>query len=428
MSSTVGRVFAFAWAVSHALQYGLAITGLNGISDAVTCADKPAGYIPTKGWVTPCVPMDSTRFGFVVSIFTVGGLIGSLSSDYVARKTGRIGTFRVAAFAILIGSVAVGLGASVPAMLFGRVVIGLGCGIATATVPVFLAEIAPPSIRQALGITNQLFIVVGLLTGQALSLPLAKETIWRWVFAVSFFLAIAQLIGSLFVKTPGSSDGEEEQPLLPSEEPMSIRELLTSQDPVIRRGLVVVIITQLAQQACGISPVMYFSTRILKPVFSANSRMVALAVVAWKIPLTILPAFVIERAGSKPILLVSSGFMAISALLLAIGLNANSGPLSATSIVSFVSFFSIGLGPVVWVVLSQVMPPQARTAAGAIGIALNWTANGLISSAFLPLQQWLSRDGKYEGNIFYIFAVSCTVVFIAIRQSYAAFNRAKTAD
>ena len=57
MSTTVSRVLATLWAVSHALQYGIAITGLNGISDAVTCADRPQGLLAKPSWITPCVPM-----------------------------------------------------------------------------------------------------------------------------------------------------------------------------------------------------------------------------------------------------------------------------------------------------------------------------------------------------------------------------------
>ena len=153
--------------------------------------------------------------------------------------------------------------------------------------------------------------------------------------------------------------------------------------------VVIVIVTQLAQQLCGISPgmllgslrshelrpVMYFSTRILKPVFSGNSRSIALGIVCFKIPLTILPATIIERTGTRPILLTSALVMIFASLLLAYGLNTDSGPISAVAMISFVSFFSVGLGPVTWVVLSEVMPSQATTAAGALGIALNWTAN-----------------------------------------------------
>lgn len=157
----------------------------------------------------------------------------------------------------------------------------------------------------------------------------------------------------------------------------------------------VVIVTQLAQQLCGVSPgrtllsfyprgcsypVMYFSTRILKPVFNGNSRLIALFIVMFKLPLTALPALIIEKTGTRPILLFSSFTMIICSICLAIGLNINSAALSAVSMVSYVSFFSCGLGPVSWVVLSEVMPSNATTAAGALGIAMNWTLNFVMVS------------------------------------------------
>jgi hypothetical protein len=61
----------------------------------------------------------------------------------------------------------------------------------------------------------------------------------------------------------------------------------------------VVIVTQLAQQLCGVSPVMYFSTRILTPVFQGNSRYIALGIVMMKLPVTTLPAFLIEVSPSS---------------------------------------------------------------------------------------------------------------------------------
>ena len=128
---------------------------------------------------------------------------------------------------------------------------------------------------------------------------------------------------------------------------------------------------------------MYFSTRILKPVLSGNSRSVALGIVGFKLPLTVLPAFFIERTGTRPILLGSSAAMIFAALLLAYGLNADSGAAAATAIVSFVGSYSIGLGPVAWVALSEVMPARATTAAGALAIGLNWSLNFIMVSSFM---------------------------------------------
>lgn len=126
-----------------------------------------------------------------------------------------------------------------------RVCVGFGSGLATVSVPLFLSEIAPPSIKKSLGIMNQLFIVIGMLLGQSLSIPLTQYSKWRYVFAVSTGLAILQVLGSLTidakeVKKESREMGGEEQPLLEGNEDtaevMSIKDLFTSKDQVIRRG------------------------------------------------------------------------------------------------------------------------------------------------------------------------------------------------
>ncbi|ORY24486.1 putative vacuolar membrane protein [Naematelia encephala] len=434
ISSRVRTGLTAVWAALHTTQYGMAITGLNGISDAMTCSvdSKQIGiHSVSAGWLKPCVYMTSAQFGLIVSIFTLGGLAGCLLSDLVTRSHGRIGTLRTSAATILLGSLAVAIANSVPSMIFGRVLVGVGCGLATVTVPLFLAEIAPPSIKRSLGIMNQLFIVFGMLIAQSLSFLWAKPMSWRYVLAVSIVVAVSQLVGSLFVRPTDpekdqSRGGDEEDRLIPREtvKPLTIRQLITSTDSKIRRGLVVVAVTQLAQQSCGVSPVMYFSTRILKPVFGGNSKLIAILIVIFKVPLTAVPALLIERVGSRPILLFSATVMSASAFVLAFGLNASSGPACVAAILSFVAAFSIGLGPVTWVVLSEVMPHEATTAAGAIGIGLNWTTNFVMGSTFLPLQQWLSGSTESgEGNIFYVICGICALLFLTLKASYAAYDR-----
>lgn len=152
------------------------------------------------------------------------------------------------------------------------------------------------------------------------------------------------------------------------------------------------LVTQLVQQMCGISPVMYFSTSILKPVFPGNSRLVALIVLLFKIPPTILPAFIIDRLGPRPILLASAGLMSVAAALLATGINGGSSPLSVAGILGFVVAFSFGLGPVTWVVMSDVMPQEARTSAGALGLGLNWTMNFVMVRLSLPCLAAIPRE------------------------------------
>jgi hypothetical protein len=140
----------------------------------------------------------------VVSIFTLGGLIGSLGSNAITKPLGRVNTLRASAGCIMLGSTIVGLANHLSLMIIGRILIGLGCGLATVTVPLFLAEIAPPSIKKSLGILNQLFIV----------------------------------FGSLFIRDGEKEKSGEDEPLLGEEEgePLSIKGLLTTNDSKIRRA------------------------------------------------------------------------------------------------------------------------------------------------------------------------------------------------
>lgn len=131
---------------------------------------------------------------------------------------------------------------AVKAYLTRSVVIGFGCGLATVTVPLYLAEIAPPSIKKSLGIANQFFIVIGILIGQSLSFPFAKELEWRWVLAVGSGIAVLQLVGSFYVPEPTKEVvhvHDEQEPLLPSDNDqpsLTIKELLASKDKAVSRG------------------------------------------------------------------------------------------------------------------------------------------------------------------------------------------------
>ncbi|BEI86451.1 hypothetical protein CcaverHIS002_0607380 [Cutaneotrichosporon cavernicola] len=335
----------------------------------------------------------------------------------------------VVSFAILLGSTALAVANSVFLMVLARVVVGLGCGLATTTVPLVLADLAPPGSKKALGIANQLFIVLGILVAQTLSFPFGRAGVWRVVPATAAAVALVQLLGSLLVRLPGDlpSSAPGEEPLLGGaprsrpEVPLTITELLSSRDPEVTRGLPLVLATQFFQQTTGPSVVMYFSTAILSAVIPGSAKAIALAIVIVKVPITISPAFLIERVGTRPLLILPTCFMVGAMLALASGLNSEGGTLAVAGMVGFVAAFSVGLGPVTWVVLGEVMPPYARPAASAVGLAVNWSTNFVVGAAFLPLQAKLGgRD--HPGNIFYIFAGSCAAAVLAIRWGYRVYE------
>lgn len=162
--------------------------------------------------------------------------------------------------------------------------------------------------------------------------------------------------------------------------------------------------------------VMYFSTSILSPVFPL-AKLVAVYIVLLKIPLTILPAFLLKR-GTRPLLIVPTGIMALSLIMLGFGLDASIQWLAIVGITLFVSFFSIGLGPIPWIVLATAMPPHARAATSTIGQTINWSTNFIVGAAFLPLQSWLASVGGGQGSVFYVFAAACAAAALAMREGY----------
>ncbi|WVN89847.1 uncharacterized protein L203_105077 [Cryptococcus depauperatus CBS 7841] len=416
------------WAALHTMQYGFAITSLNGIQQTVTCngIQHDGSFEAKNKLLKDCIPMTSAQFGLVVSILTLGGLLGSLSSNIVTGRLGKAGTLRCSAIIVSVGSAQIALANSIGFMAFGRIIVGIGCGLSTVTVPVFLAEIAPSSITRSLGIMNQVFIVMGMLIAQSLSFPFAKPAKWRYIFVVAFAIAIFQLCASLLVQERTVEEEGEEEPLLngPKEKPMSIKELLLSRDSSVYKGFLVVLSTQISQQICGVAPVMYFSTRILTPVFGNRAQLMALFVVMIKIPITIVPAFVIEKFGSKVFLVYPTAIMCFSALLLAVGINSDAPSLSIIALMFFVTAFSVGLGPVTWVVLPEVMLKRAVTAAGSLGLAVNWILTFCMGVAFLPLQHWLSgnKESK-EGNIFFILSATCAMASVAMGMAFANYER-----
>lgn len=137
----------------------------------------------------------------------------------------------------MLGSMVVGLANHLSLMIIGRIMIGLGCGLATVTVPLFLAEIAPASMKKSLGIMNQLFIVFGMLAGQSLSFPFSHDHRWRFVFLVAVVIGAIQILGSFFITDGETAKDGEDEPLLGEEvETMSIRDLLFTNDKRIRRA------------------------------------------------------------------------------------------------------------------------------------------------------------------------------------------------
>ncbi|KAG6854975.1 hypothetical protein C0991_009798 [Blastosporella zonata] len=143
--------------------------------------------------------MSELTFSIITAVFTIGGLGGSLVANLVMDHWGRKGATTTSALLTTVGAGFMGVSTSAGVLGFGRFVIGLGSGVGICVGPIYLAEIAPSSIRGNVAVLTQLGIVLGIMITQAMGLRLATPTEWRYVLYFSSALSAVQLLLNSFV-------------------------------------------------------------------------------------------------------------------------------------------------------------------------------------------------------------------------------------
>ncbi|KAG8759840.1 hypothetical protein FRC12_009681 [Ceratobasidium sp. 428] len=443
---------AVAWVVICSFQHGYHIAALNQIQAVLTCkvtADPPQINDAT---FTSCIPMTDAQFGILTAMFTIGGFAGSLGAGRFLNL-GRKHAVMWHGGLLIAGSLLMSTANSMFVLMAGRLLIGLGCGIGICSVPIYLAEISPPAIQGRIGVLNQLGIVIGIFIASLFGLALAKPSSWRWVLFNSAVAAVAQLVlGLIIVESPSwlraqgrteeatkaasrlwtvtkAVDSDEREALLESEVEAHVPEeateagehrpainvpsLLASSD--LYRPVALVLVAMFVQQASGINAVMYFSNDILSRVVPREvAAYTSLGITVLNAIMTFPAIFLVDRLGRKPLLMMSLIGAMISNAALGIALDAGITTLSSVAVLTFVASFAIGLGPVPYLMISELTPYYAVSAMSSLSMSVNWSTNFLIGAAFLPLRNFLARlsfgdspaEGSGEGRIFYVFVLA----------------------
>jgi len=460
MSLTIRGKFAVLWSVVPAFQFGWHISALNMIQAVLTCqeigGDVDPGYVLSK--LPLCIPMSNTTFSTVNSTYTVGGLIGSLLASNLMDRFGRKGalTLSSAMFTAGVGLMASASGVTIFAL--GRFMCGIGAGIGICVVPVMLSEISPPAIRGSIGVLNQLAIVMGILSTQALGMNYAVPGKWRHVLSVSSGISVVHMItrfrlmveSPVYLKFHGKKEeaaivagkiwtdapelGDIRDPLL--DDPDQLAAAQEAGEPIemlnqkaesvmdvimtmeYRPPLMVVSLIMIAQQISGINAVLYYSTGILSKIMPASAAWISLMITIVNALMTFPAISLIERIGRKALLRLSA-FGAIACLfLVGAGLDLGFSWLASIAILGFVASFAIGLGPVPYVIISDVSPARTVGAMSTIALSLNWITNFVVALFFLPLRDFLSRGDSGAGRVFYVFGVAFSLVYFAFTRVY----------
>jgi sugar porter (SP) family MFS transporter len=387
-------------------------------------------------------PLSPFVQGIIVSTLLIGAVVGALSGGPLSDRVGRRPTALLAAVIFGAGALAVALAPSVAFIIFGRFLLGLGVGLASMIVPLYIAEIAPADRRGALVSLNQLMITIGILLSYIVGVIFTPIEGWRYMFGVALIPALILGIGMFMLpesprwlfehgqiakartvlsrsRSPEEVDREfqemEEIKELEEEQArVSYKELLA---PYVRPALIIGIGLAIFQQRTGINTVIYYAPTILQGAgFSEGGAIAAtaLGVGVVNVGFTILAVRIIDRAGRRPLLIIGLIGMIISLALLGLvfatgGAGGAAGLLATVCLALYIASFAISLGPVFWLMISEIYPLRIRGTAMSVASIANWGSNWLVALTFPVLLATLGGAGS-----FWLFAVLGVVAWIFV--------------
>jgi len=378
------------------------------------------------GFIGPEFELTKIQVGWAVASLTLTSTLAMMTAGPISDRFGRRPVLRVAAVLFTLSAIASAIAPDYLTLVIARMLGGFGVGAALIIAPMYIAEIAPADIRGRMVSFNQLNIVIGisvayfsnfliLSLGQsdlawAQSLRIGDWT-WRWMLgveaipAIVYFFALflvpesprwlvmhgkAEEALQILTRVSGRSQAEEDlgavQKSLDDEahlEKGSVKDLFL---PAMRLVLTIGIVIAILQQITGINSVFFYAPMIFEQsgIGKDAAFMQAVLVGIVNLVATVVAIALIDKLGRRPLLITGLVIIASSMLLLAYSFSsATYGPggelidMNATmvliGILSFVAGFGISLGPVMWVLFSELFPNRLR------GIAISFC--GLINSS-----------------------------------------------
>ncbi len=416
----------------------------------------------------------AAQSGWANSCALVGCFAGALVAGALSDKFGRKRLLIVSAFLFAATSIGNALAPTFSIFFAWRMLGGVAIGLASNLSPMYIAEIAPASMRGKLVSINQLTIVMGVLAAQLINWSLVRhlpqgasdefivhswfgQTGWRWMFALTAAPAALFFAGMFFVpESPrwlaknGKPDRarevlskigggayadnalkEIEATLVNETEKVNFRDLL---EPRMRKVLLLGVVLAMFQQWCGINTIFNYAEEIFKAAGYDISDV--LGKIAWtgsvNLAFTFVALGVVDRGGRRPLMLWGAAGLAVIYLVLGFCYHASMTGLPLLLLVLLaIACYSMSLAPITWVVISEIFPNRIRGAAMAVAVAALWLACFLLTYTFPILNHgfgnsdsavarfltgilpWL-KHGLGPDGTFWLYAAICVLGFVFI--------------
>ncbi|GAA0192952.1 D-xylose transporter XylE [Fulvivirga kasyanovii] len=399
--------------------------------------------------------------GWAVSSALVGCLVGALMAGYLSSKLSRKYSLILSGFLFALSAWGSGIPESLTTLAIFRIIGGIGVGIASMTAPMYIAEVAPPKERGRLVSYYQLAIVIGFFVvflatyfiGGGDNSALGPEELealheynvktgWRVMFWSELVPALAFFLLLFFV--PHSPrwlmmKGREEEakvvlakvttsPQEAEREYREIKESLFIETKVervsvfsksMRLVLFIGISLSILQQVTGINAILYYGAEIFSNVLGygpedALKQQILLGAV--NLVFTFVAIYQVDKWGRKPLLIMGTlgMFLGIASLGTSIYLD-QLGWVSLIGMLVFIASFALSMGPITWVLLSEIFPNKVRSAAMSLAVAAQWLFNAIVAGVFpLLVGSKVNKDVFNGGLPYFIFASLCIVTIIFV--------------
>ncbi len=406
------------------------------------------GFLETK------FSLDVNQKGFAVSSAIFGCILGVAVSGNLADKVGRKNSLLLTALLFLISAIASAIANSYIFFVVARIIGGIGVGAASMLSPLYISEISPANKRGTLVTLYQLAIVLGINIVFFFNYKVAQYSTeawnvdfgWRYMVgsevvpAMLFFIALLIVPESprwllkkgreeeaLNVLTKVNTEEQAKKVLQDidlalKKEKGTFKELF---EPGLRMAMLIGIILALFSQITGINSIMYYAPEILKSAgFGVDSALMQTVIIGVVNTIfTFVAIKYIDDLGRRTLLLWGASGMVLC--LFGIGLlyqlAFTDGPWLLILILGFVGCFAMSLGPIPWVIISEIFPTKMRGTAMSLAIVVLWVGVVIISQ-FTPV---LLKMG--ESITFWIFMINA-ILFLIFTVRFIPETKGKTLE
>ena len=393
-----------------------------------------AGAIP---FIQTYFNWNELQLGWGVSSLLVGCIIGSFSSGYITNKFGRKRVLIISAIIFGLSCVGTGIATSETTFILNRLLGGISVGAISVLSPMYVAEMAPASMRGRMTAIYQLCIMLGILLSYLTNYFLKDlENNWRLMFISGVVPAVVFFVGLLFIpESPRwlTLKGQKQKALnilqrfysadeaqrMTADVEKNLAAHHATQSSTLfhkdaRSSIMLGLILAVLVQLIGCNAALDYAPKIMMAAgFSISSALyfnIFMGII--NLTATVVGVVLIDRVGRRPLYLYGSLIMGVSLFFLGFSFH-HALPAGVTLffLFSYIACFSACIGPVFWTLVSEMFPNAIRSKAVALVSFTQWIFNFLVVWLF-PFT--LATFGG--NNTFYFFAVMCLIQLIITKR------------